>query len=382
MSRVADDIRWQLARRAMAARWPALVRALPQTCLLVRQGGAVGLADRAVVLRCDWLEQTDVQTLHQALVHLAAHATLGHRPWRWHSTEADSRLDQEATDFLVSLGVPHELAYWHQDHHGTWRDVPVRLPGEGNMARAESPKNAQQQKESTQEISPPMKDDSDMRIDYDAAQAAREAAARHSNDVRSASGFAGSAPAENFRDTATDWRALLALWLISRAYQRWQFNRPSRRQVEPFILPRLSGNRLNLVLALDVSGSIDPVWVRQFLLEAEQLRTKVNLQIRLLTCDNRIHEDRILSGALTSPETGGGGTDFRPVFSRLKGDSGVDALVYCTDLNGHYPEQPPYFPVFWLVPSALLRGNRGRPAAVQPPPFGRVLPMIDRGGVH
>ena len=96
-----------------------------------------------------------------------------------------------------------------------------------------------------------------------------------------------------------DWRAVLELWLVSRVYQRWQFDRPSRRQVAPFILPRLAGKQLKLVLALDVSGSIDPVWVRQFLAEAEQLRGKMNMQLRLLTCDNRIHDDRILSGSLS-----------------------------------------------------------------------------------
>ena len=378
-----DETRWHLARRTMAARWPALIRALPERCVLVRQGGAVGLADRVVVLRQDWLAQANVHELHRALLHLAAHATLGHRPWRWHPAEVDVRLDQEATDFLVSLGVPPDAAGWHDDHHGTWSDVSVRQPGENHMVRAEPERGAARDADASQDMTSSMaEDDSDEQIDFDAQQAAEVVAARQSTDGRSSSGFKGGAGAPMTLDDSTDWRVVLELWLVSRIYQRWQFDRPSRRQVEPFILPRLSGKRLNLVLALDVSGSIDPVWMRQFLLEAEQLRGKVNLQLRLLTCDNRIHDDQIMSGALTLPETGGGGTDFRPVFSRLNGDSGVDALVYCTDLVGHYPEQPPSFPVFWLVPTALLRANRGRPAALQPPPFGRVLPMIDRGGVH
>lgn len=378
-----DETRWQLARRAMAARWPALVRALPEPCVLVRQGGAVGLADGVVVLRQNWLAQAGTHELRHALLHLAAHATLGHRPWRWHPAAVDARLDQEATDFLIALGVPLEESGWHDDHHGTWSDVPVSQPGENHMVRAEPESGATRDATASRDMTSSMaENDSDEQIDFDAEQAAEVAAARQSTDGRSSSGFKGGAGAPMTLDDSTDWRAVLELWLVSRVYQRWQFDRPSRRQVEPFILPRLAGKRLNLVLALDVSGSIDPVWVRQFLLEAEQLRGKMNMQLRLLTCDNRIHDDRIMSGALALPETGGGGTDFRPVFSRLNGDSGVDALVYCTDLVGQYPEQPPNFPVFWLVPSALWRATRRRSVALQPPPFGRVLPMIDRGSVH
>lgn len=379
---VADEIRWHLARRALAPRWPALLRALPETCLLVRQGGAVGLADRVIVLRRDWLLQANVNELHKAVLHLAAHAALGHRPWRWHPADIDTRLDQQARDFLISLGVPPGEADWHDDHHGLWRDVPVAQPGESLMARTESQKNTTRDAAAPQDAHSLMpEDDSGESIVFDAEQAPEAAVARHSSDGRSSSvSKGGGAPVT--LDDSTDWRAVLELWLVSRVYQRWQFDRPSRRQVAPFILPRLAGKRLNVALALDVSGSIDPVWVRQFLFEAEQLRGKVNLQLRLLTCDNRIHEDRILSGALSLPQTGGGGTDFRPVFSRLNGDSGVDALVYCTDLVGQYPAQPPTFPVFWLVPIALLRASRGRPAVLQPPPFGRVLPMIDRGGVY
>lgn len=366
----------------MASRWPALVRALPEPCVLVRQGGVVGLVDHAVVLRQDWLAQTNVQTLHHALLHLAAHAVLGHRPWRWHSAAVDARLDQEASDFLLSLGVSSEAAAWHDDHHGIWSDVPVSSPGESHMARAEPEMKASREASASQDITPMMDDDSDRRDDFDAEQVVEVVAARQSTDGRSSSSFNGSAGVVPASDETTDWRAVLELWLVSRVYQRWQFDRPSRRQVAPFILPRLAGKQLKLVLALDVSGSIDPVWVRQFLAEAEQLRGKMNMQLRLLTCDNRVHDDRILSGSLSLPETGGGGTDFRPVFSRLEGDSGVDALVYCTDMVGHYPEQQPRYPVFWLVPSVLLRTARGRPSAIQPPPFGRVLPMIDRGNLH
>lgn len=361
----------------MATRWPALIRSLPDRVVIVQRGGAIGLADGHIVIRQDWLAETRVQTMQHAVLHLAAHAALGHRPWRWHPADVDARLDAAAQHFMLALGVPSQMAAWHDDHHGTWRDVPIRAPGEHMSTRAApEPRSIQKNEQQHDTTMAPEEDDTEGRPDFDAEQAARTVATRQSSDGRAPSSFQGGLSAPEMADNRTDWRALLSLWLLTRAHERWQFGRPSRRQVPPFILPRLAGKRLNLVLALDVSGSIDPMWVRQFLTEAALLRDKIPMQLRLITCDNRIHEDRIMTSTLPLPETGGGGTDFRPVFERLNGDWRVDALVYCTDLIGQYPDQPPHFPVFWLVPSVLLHTHNGASAPSQPPPFGRVLSMI------
>jgi predicted metal-dependent peptidase len=56
--------------------------------------------------------------------------------------------------------------------------------------------------------------------------------------------------------------------------------------------------------------------------------------------------------AITLPEqvSGGGGTDFRPVFEWVaREDMGPDLLVYFTDAEGRFPEREPSFPVVWLV---------------------------------
>jgi predicted metal-dependent peptidase len=48
--------------------------------------------------------------------------------------------------------------------------------------------------------------------------------------------------------------------------------------------------------------------------------------------------------------SGGGGTDFQPVFEWVaKEQLNPDLLVYFTDAEGQFPEREPAYPVAWLV---------------------------------
>jgi predicted metal-dependent peptidase len=48
--------------------------------------------------------------------------------------------------------------------------------------------------------------------------------------------------------------------------------------------------------------------------------------------------------------TGGGGTEFAPVFDWVdKSDIQPDLLIYFTDAQGDIPDQQPPYPVVWLV---------------------------------
>ena len=51
--------------------------------------------------------------------------------------------------------------------------------------------------------------------------------------------------------------------------------------------------------------------------------------------------------------TGGGGTDFRPVFRYIDEHYELDPslLIFFTDGYGAYPERPPQYPVMWLLTS-------------------------------
>jgi predicted metal-dependent peptidase len=151
------------------------------------------------------------------------------------------------------------------------------------------------------------------------------------------------------------WRTLLAHYLSALARDDYSYMRPSRREGD-FILPSLRSHQVDLVVALDTSGSIKQPEIDEFLAELDALKGQLRARITFLPCDASLAE-----GApwvfepwetFACPESlaGGGGTDFRPVFHWVEGqDLRPDLLLYFTDGDGAFPPQPPNYPVLWLV---------------------------------
>ncbi|MET0088462.1 MAG: VWA-like domain-containing protein [Candidatus Thiodiazotropha sp.] len=151
------------------------------------------------------------------------------------------------------------------------------------------------------------------------------------------------------------WRLLLARYMTAIARDDFSYMRPSRREGE-FILPSLRSNQMELVVALDTSGSIQDHEMGEFLAEINALKGQMRARITLLACDSALTEgapwvyESWEDFQLPASITGGGGTSFVPVFDWVR-DQGVrpDLLVYFTDAEGAFPEHPPQFPVIWLI---------------------------------
>ncbi len=151
------------------------------------------------------------------------------------------------------------------------------------------------------------------------------------------------------------WRALLARYMAARARDDYSYQRPSRREGD-FILPTLRSHQLELIVAVDTSGSIKERELAEFIAEIDALKGQVRARVTLLPCDAELCE-----GApwvfepweeLTSPDTigGGGGTSFLPVFDWVeRTDMHPDLMVYFTDAQGAFPPEAPRYPVIWLV---------------------------------
>ena len=152
------------------------------------------------------------------------------------------------------------------------------------------------------------------------------------------------------------WRNLLAQYMTSMARDDFSYMRPSRRSQNNAILPSLRSTQLDVVIALDTSGSIQSSEIDEFLTEVSALKGQVRARITLLACDTAL--------AKSSPWVfepwddikfdhslqGGGGTDFKPVFNWIdKQALKPDLLVYFTDAEGHFPELEANYPVLWLV---------------------------------
>ena len=151
------------------------------------------------------------------------------------------------------------------------------------------------------------------------------------------------------------WRMILSRYLSMLARDDFSYMRPSRREGDA-IYPSLRSAMIDLVVAVDTSGSIKQKEISEFISEIDAIKGQIRARITLLPCDAALVE-----GApwryepweeFKMPEKidGGGGTDFRPVFDWIE-RQGIqpELLVYFTDAEGPFPKQPPNFPVFWLI---------------------------------
>jgi predicted metal-dependent peptidase len=151
------------------------------------------------------------------------------------------------------------------------------------------------------------------------------------------------------------WRMLLARYMTALARDDYSYSRPSRREGD-FIMPSLRSQSLDLVVAVDTSGSIKDGEIEEFIDEIDALKGQVRARVTLLPCDAKLCD-----GApwlfepweqFRRPEgvKGGGGTSFTPVFDWVEqAGRRPDLLVYFTDADGAFPKVEPPYPVIWLV---------------------------------
>ena len=152
------------------------------------------------------------------------------------------------------------------------------------------------------------------------------------------------------------WRMLLARFMTASARDDYNFSRPSSRRGEPAILPSLRSSQINMIVALDVSGSVSAEEMGEFLSEIDALKGQLRARITLLACDAELSADSPWEYEpwedfeLPRSFQGGGGTRFAPVFDWVGNrDLPPDLLVYFTDAAGVFPEIAPSYPVIWLV---------------------------------
>lgn len=163
------------------------------------------------------------------------------------------------------------------------------------------------------------------------------------------------------------WRAVLARYLNARARDDYSYARPSNRRGSPAIFPSRRSAQLDLVVAVDVSGSIDADEFGEFVTEVDSLKSQVRARVTLLACDSKLTDaspwifEAWDTCELPPTIAGGGATDFRPVFDWVDDqDQAPDLVVYFTDAAGSFPESPPQYPTLWLVkgPRAVPFGER------------------------
>jgi len=137
-----------------------------------------------------------------------------------------------------------------------------------------------------------------------------------------------------------------------------QWSRPSRRQQPPWLLPGSLPAPPRLILAIDHSGSVNPVRWQQAWALADRLHRQSGADSVLLWCDQRLAEGAVQpvpsgQGLPGRPSPGGGGTDYRPVFDWAARFGAGRSLVYFTDGAGRLPGRPAVQPLCWVLPEGV-----------------------------
>lgn len=174
-----------------------------------------------------------------------------------------------------------------------------------------------------------------------------------------------------------DWSSLVAS-LLSEDTNDYTFAQPDRRFMDAeYVLPGLhSIDRLkDVVFAYDTSGSISNEDLHSYYEETLNLFSNFSsLQGWIAVCDAYLHSFKEISPQQDFEDfnfMGGGGTDFNPVFDKIKSkDMKPKALFYFTDTEGYFPSEEPEYPVFWLVRSQI---GENYPLNV---PFGTVIRFL------
>jgi predicted metal-dependent peptidase len=155
-----------------------------------------------------------------------------------------------------------------------------------------------------------------------------------------------------------DWRELLYGYIATYAKSTYAFVPPNMKYLYRGIyLPSLSSDLLRIVISIDTSGSVNESLLSTFLGEINSImQSYPNYEIDLLTADAKVQSHRVfLPGEVLEYEvSGGGGTDFRPVFEYIDQQMNYPTLLlYFTDGMGTFPEMEPAYDVMWIMPEEV-----------------------------
>lgn len=153
------------------------------------------------------------------------------------------------------------------------------------------------------------------------------------------------------------WRELLWAFITNEIPSDFTYMRPSKKSIScGFYMPSMTMESIDIVVAVDTSGSISDQQFSQFVSEMIAISRSFNyVNMTLIDCDASIKGVYEFRGNIEEEIhgikfRGYGGTDFRPVFKWIEENSAnCKVLIYLTDGMGSYPEHPPKYSVIWAL---------------------------------
>jgi predicted metal-dependent peptidase len=148
-----------------------------------------------------------------------------------------------------------------------------------------------------------------------------------------------------------NWKRVLRLFAASssRTHIKNTIRRPSKRYgTTPGIKIQ---RKQKLLVAIDSSGSIDDVELKEFFAEIYHI-WKQGAEIYVTECDTEIHNHYFYKGKNPELISGRGGTAFDAPIEYANDIYNPDAVIYFTDGYGAEPEVTCKKPILWMITSA------------------------------
>ena len=157
---------------------------------------------------------------------------------------------------------------------------------------------------------------------------------------------------ELITNPAVPWQILLQNYMNDHIKEGESWKRPNRRFAPDMYLPtNQSPSIKNLTVAIDTSCSITDENFNTCMSEIEYVRSVFDLdRLRLICTDTKVRSDIEISqgsSLLDQEMRGGGYTDFRNIFKKLKNDKPT-ILIFFTDMEVYFNFPIPGFKVLWI----------------------------------
>ncbi|MCP6718876.1 MAG: VWA-like domain-containing protein [Patescibacteria group bacterium] len=165
-------------------------------------------------------------------------------------------------------------------------------------------------------------------------------------------------------DPKIDWRQMLLYYIQTVVIYDVSWKRLNKAMLANDIyMPAIEKSNLEIVVALDTSGSIGDDEMSEFVVEVSDiLNSLANVKMILIDCDAQIQNVEVIEygeAAIWSPANkrrhGYGGTRFEPVFEWIDQSTIIgeldqpELLIYFTDAEGSYPKTEPEYKTVWIV---------------------------------
>ena len=151
------------------------------------------------------------------------------------------------------------------------------------------------------------------------------------------------------------WDTILAMYLLDYQAEDYSWNKPNRRYLPNYLPTRHNEGIVDLVIAVDISGSVSMGEFNYFITEIDTIKNTLKPnEIKLLIFDTEIHSEDVITQStelLTDLTfTGRGGTEIAPIFQWATDNQPMILLVF-TDGDFYWPtiDTFPECDIIWLI---------------------------------